>query len=639
MQNSQQRLKIQRKLGEGAMGLVYEAFDTTLNRKVAVKILPLNQNKDGKAVKRFQREAQMAGALQHPNIIAVFDIGFFEEVPYFTMALMEGGSLEERLEQGLDWVESCRIIRDLADAVDYANRKGVIHRDIKPANVMFDGQGTATLVDFGIARVVDQAKLTATQAMLGTPYYVSPEQATGGTIGPPSDLYSLGSLFFQMLTGRPVFQADNSLQVIFKHIKETPPRPRSFRPELPAALDDIVLKLLQKDPKKRYQSGGRLVRDLEAQFPEIFGHRDLTAEEHTKTWSGVDLEGSDLETDPSVYQEAMRSIDEAAIPETADTGETPAPRRAEATTKRRVLAPLLLVALLALLGIGWVFLKPWLGDAPTVEPGTGSDGEETTETIVSQAELEQARWRKQVESALEELAWVEVQPGQFLMGSRAKLEKDERTVHRVHLNGFGIMQTEVTQALWQLVMREDPSCRRGTALPVEQVSWNEVQVFISKVNQVLPYEVALPTEAQWEFAARAGYKGNMITGMFGRSPKKEAWYADNSDGRTHAVAGREPNAWGIHDMLGNVWEWCSDYYGEDYYEFSPERNPTGPAQGFERVVRGGSFQEPQGRTRFANRHHLPPDTKDCAVGFRLVRVGAEQQPAINTPALNRDTGD
>ncbi len=635
MQNSQQRLKIQRKLGEGAMGIVYEAFDSTLNRKVAVKLLPLNQNKDAKAVKRFQREAQMAGALQHPNIIAVYDIGFFEEVPYFTMALMEGGSLEDRIDERIDWIEACRIVRDLADAVDYANRKGVIHRDIKPANVMFDAQGTPTLVDFGIARVVDQAKLTATQAMLGTPYYISPEQATGGALGPPSDLYSLGSLFFQMLTGRPVFVADNSLGVIFKHIKEAPPRPSSFQPDLPKALDKIVLKLLEKNPKKRYADGAKLVADLEARFPEIFGNRSLTAEDHTKTWAGLALE--EKPADASLYQEAGHSVDTGLVDETVDA---PTPRPAPARRREGVRKRLTLIMLAGFfgvlsLGVGFVLVKPWLfshSDSPPVG-SIKQDPPEETETIVSQKDLAKAKWRREVLDAFEFVPWVEVNPGSFMMGSRINLRKDEMDVHRVYLSGFGIMQTEVTQELWQAVMRTNPSCRRGASLPVEQVSWDDIQAFITKVNEVLPYEVGLPTEAQWEYAARADRKGMFSGSIFGRSPKKVAWYQENSEGRTHAVAGREPNDWGIHDMLGNVWEWCADYYDAAYYEFSPDQDPTGPAQGFERVLRGGSWSEPVGQTRVANRHHLPPHAKDCSVGFRLVRTGAETEPAINDPAL------
>lgn len=641
MQNSQQRLKIQRKLGEGAMGIVYEAFDTTLNRKVAVKLLPLNQNKDTKAVKRFQREAQMAGALQHPNIIAVYDIGFFDEVPYFTMALMEGGSLEDRIDQRIDWIEACRIVRDLADAVDYANRKGVIHRDIKPANIMFDAQGTPTLVDFGIARVVDQAKLTATQAMLGTPYYISPEQATGGALGPPSDLYSLGSLFFQMLTGRPVFVADNSLGVIFKHIKEAPPRPSSFQPDLPKALDKIVLKLLEKNPKKRYPNGAKLVADLEMRFPEIFGNRSLTAEDHTKTWAGLALEDEPPPADASLYQEAAHSVDTTLSDATVDAP-TPRPqprRQSKATSKRLAWLSVAGFFVLLFLGAGFVLVKPWLHSSSEQPPLVPITQDPPPETIVSPEDLAKAKWRREVLDAFEFVPWVEVRPGSFMMGSRINLRKDEMDVHRVYLSGFGIMQTEVTQELWQAVMRTNPACRRGASLPVEQVSWDEIQTFIAKVNQVLPYEVGLPTEAQWEYAARADRKGMFSGSIFGRSPKKVAWYQENSEGRTHAVAGREPNDWGIHDMLGNVWEWCADYYDEAYYEFSPDQDPKGPAQGFERVLRGGSWNEPVGQTRVANRHHLPPQAKDCAVGFRLVRVGADAEPAINDPALSNPAID
>lgn len=215
--------------------------------------------------------------------------------------------------------------------------------------------------------------------------------------------------------------------------------------------------------------------------------------------------------------------------------------------------------------------------------------------------------------------FVEIKPGSFLMGcspGRDDCSADERPAHRVKLrSGFEIGKYEVTQAQWTLVMGSNPSHFRGPALPVENVSWLAVHEFIARLNRFGgPYLYRLPTEAEWEYAARAGGPDQPIGDL-----DEFAWHGANSEDRTHEVGTRRPNAWGLHDMLGNVWEWCSDRYGADYYSKSTDSDPRGPSEGAFRVMRGGSWYRYAWFVRFTARFRDRAGAAYRHVGFRCVR--------------------
>ena len=218
------------------------------------------------------------------------------------------------------------------------------------------------------------------------------------------------------------------------------------------------------------------------------------------------------------------------------------------------------------------------------------------------------------------IEFVALEPGEFLMGCRsqdADCGDDERPAHPVRLStGFEIGKYEITQAQWTAVMGTNPSHFRGPALPVENVSWNEARRFIAKLNRAGdPYLYRLPTEAEWEYAARAGSSGPPLGTL-----DDIAWHGANSAQRTHEVGTKRPNAWGLHDMLGNVWEWCSDRYGADYYRTSPDSDPRGPSQGALRVMRGGSWYRYMWFVRLSARFRDRPDAAYRHVGFRCVRT-------------------
>ena len=254
-------------LGRGAMGVVYRAHDPYVDRPVAIKLAThADADNEGVARRLFINEARSAGRLDHPHVLKVYEAGEDAGQPYMVMEYIAGGDTLRnycRLDTLLPIPTVIRIIRQTADALDYAHRHGVLHRDIKPANIMLTQDGNAKLGDFGIARRMG-ADQTQIVGWFGSPLYMSPEQARDAEITPQSDLFSLGSVFYEMLTGTPPFAAKGLTGLIHKVCNEDPQPLREVRPEIPEQLWPIVRKLLEKDLGRRYRTGGELVRDLDA---------------------------------------------------------------------------------------------------------------------------------------------------------------------------------------------------------------------------------------------------------------------------------------------------------------------------------------------------------------------------------------
>ena len=255
-------------IGRGGMGIVYRARQRSLDRLVALKVMaPGGFVSEGERA-RFRREAESAARLEHPHIAPVYEVGISGETPYFTMRLLEGKTLANVLFQGpLAPREAANLLFPVARAVEYAHTRGVLHRDLKPANILLDEGGRPYITDFGLAKRIEAgATLTQSGAILGTPSYMPPEQAAGsrGQVGPRSDVYSLGAILYQMLTGRPPFQAASPLDTLLSVLEEDPPLPRLLNPRADRDLELIALKCLQKPPDLRYASAGALADDLEA---------------------------------------------------------------------------------------------------------------------------------------------------------------------------------------------------------------------------------------------------------------------------------------------------------------------------------------------------------------------------------------
>lgn len=260
--------RLDQEIGRGGMGVVYRAEQISLGRQVAVKMILKDQLASEPERQRFFAEARDTAQLQHPGIVPVYDVGEIDGRPYFAMQYIQGRTLQELINAGsIDERESVRIVELIAQAVDFAHQNGVLHRDIKPSNILIDQNGVARLTDFGLAKHTDAGEsLTRTGVILGTPSYMSPEQASGrmGTISPASDVYSLGSVLYHALTGRPPFVAKTTMDMLLQVMEQDPPSPRLLNPKVDRDLEMILTRCLQKPPDLRYPSASRLGDDLAA---------------------------------------------------------------------------------------------------------------------------------------------------------------------------------------------------------------------------------------------------------------------------------------------------------------------------------------------------------------------------------------
>ena len=259
------RYEMIQKIGNGGMAIVYKARDIVLNRHIAVKVLRDEFTTDEEFIKRFETEAQSAARLTHPNIVSIYDVGMDNGIYYIVMELIQGKTLKEIIvEEGgpLPWKWSVNVAMQIASALEMAHKNNIIHRDIKPHNIIITEDGVAKVTDFGIAKAVSNSTITAFGKTIGSVHYFSPEHARGGYTDAKSDLYSLGVVMYEMLTGKVPFDADTPVSVALKHMQEEAVEPRTVNPNVPEAVNKIIMKALQKEPVMRYQTATEMLQDL-----------------------------------------------------------------------------------------------------------------------------------------------------------------------------------------------------------------------------------------------------------------------------------------------------------------------------------------------------------------------------------------
>ena len=436
------RYTLRSKLGEGGMATIYRAWDSHLEREVAVKMLRPQYGSDADFVARFRQEARSAGSLSHPNIVSVHDFGTDADTQFIVMELVEGRDLASILrERGKLWIsESVLIAEQVAAGLEAAHRRGIVHRDVKPGNILLTDDGHVRVADFGIARAASEAGLTTTGTTLGSVHYFSPEQARGQDVTPASDVYSLGIVLYEMLTGRRPFEADSSAGVALMRLTEDPVPPSVHEPSLPRDLVWLVMRALQRDPKARFPNGGAFREALRTWQPPAAaparapapapakpsetshadgGHpdgpapvalavaagtataRDGDARPADRDATAVDIAtaspgggpapdsetivGDRAVTPPPMVPEAVAP---AAPPAPAAAAVAPQPRtrparRAESPRRRAAWGwvPLGILALAVLLGVGYLGSRVLSGGAPTGSPTTSMVGVIVEDTV------------------------------------------------------------------------------------------------------------------------------------------------------------------------------------------------------------------------------------------------------------------
>ncbi|WP_340023095.1 Stk1 family PASTA domain-containing Ser/Thr kinase [Paenibacillus sp. FSL K6-1096] len=374
------RYQIIERIGGGGMALVYRAHDILLNRNVAIKVLRNQFVHDEEFIRRFRREAQSAASLSHPNVVSIYDVGQEDEVHYIVMEYIEGKNLNEIIKERapLQVDEAVRIASQICDALDHAHMNQIIHRDIKPHNILIGRNGRVKVTDFGIARAVTSTTITQTGSVVGSVHYFSPEHAKGVTTGEKSDLYSLGIVLYQMLTGVLPFLGESPISVALKHLQEEFEEPRLLNPLIPQSVENVILKSMRKNPDERYQSAKQMLQDLETcLLPERrseakMSFQDEDDEDRTRIIPAIKPLQRGLGSRAGGGEERLRSMEEAS---------PPVPEKHK-KSRAALWISLTLVVLIAMAGVVWYVNSKLSVDEVSVPVVTGKSFEE------AKAELE-----------------------------------------------------------------------------------------------------------------------------------------------------------------------------------------------------------------------------------------------------------
>jgi len=603
------KYRIDRYLSSGGFGNTYVAVNTEFEEQVAIKEFFMRgvserqgdsvtvsvSNKDNvmqfsAQKEKFRKEARRLRKLRNQHIVAVHDL--FEEngTAYYEMDLIKGESLSERMKrtgQPLGEAEVLQILDQVLDALGVVHAQGLYHLDLKPANIMVDQTGRVLLIDFGASKQMSQNdgySVSTSSALAFTPGYAPLEQTEQNlkSFGPWTDLYALGATLYKLLTGLTPPSASELL---------VSREPLVFPTPVSSKTQQLIAWMMKPAYVDRPQSVSAVRQFLSAPQPVV--------EEATQAVLPESVaEETEVMEKPRLKPEPEPELKPHPNPTSEKFADSEPERRSNKLSW----------------GIGVGIAAAIVAAVMLKGPSAVTDVTDNMEEVNTSPRADETITVNGVSFKM-----IGVQGGTFTMGATSEqgsdAGSDEKPAHQVTLSTFSIGETEVTQELWQAVMGGNPSYFKGAKRPVEQVSWEDCQNFIRELNSLTGRRFRLPTEAEWEYAARGGNKSNGYKYSGSSDIDKVAWYNDNSGCETHDVATKRANELGLYDMSGNVWEWCQDWYGS--YSSGSQTNPTGASSGSNRVFRGDGWGSGAVFCRVSFRYFHTPSNRHNGLGLRL----------------------
>jgi len=544
-------------IGSGGMANVYYA-ENKLGKKAAIKVLKSELCAIDSLKERFEQEAKIMVDIEHKHIRQAYDLEQVSGQPAIIMEYLEGNTLKQLIDKGKIANEKAqKYFEQCASALRVTHSKEIVHRDIKPSNIFITKDDEVKIMDFGIAKVKESSLGTMTNQMLGTPVYMSPEQIKSPkNVATKSDVYSLAVTFYHALTGKVPYDCNSysDFEILSKIVHDD-----LDLSNVPSSWSALFSEMLIKDAAYRISMNSIWLKICNAAWTEGTKH-DLKAP------------SSKLQIRPN---------------------QNPV----------MISKPMKFYLLLNLL----VFLIATIMSMRSCDSGA---------VLANHVSSAISNMNGNAEDAAEEIAttMVKISDGTFIMGCPNEQENDcdndEKPSHLVKVSGFMINKYEVTQEQWRAIMGNNPSyfnnCKR---CPVESVSWNDIDEFIIKLYNISGVRYRLPTEAEYEYAARGG-KSFKYSGS--NDVSRVAWYSINNGSKTHPVGQKAPNDYGLYDMNGNVWEWCSNWF----HGYPGSLNVT-DRSGSLRVDRGGGWNNNERDCRVSYRRGNSPTDYAYDLGFRL----------------------